>query len=511
MSLLRCWPGSIRPRPGQLEVLDAVYRALKGYKFVVLDAPTGWGKTLTALAALKCAGLTPVLWLVRSLSTGERIAEEAARLGLRPFTAAGRNKTCVLDKLDDVVDRINFCRYYRFKCPYYRGLWEFQPPPGALSYAEMYDAASRAGACPYYAQDYYIGEADVVVQNYYRRRPPMYAAVVVDEAHNFVGPREYRMKVDALVDAVSKAMRYPLEERTRRGLERLLKYVLKNSGLLDTRLFLGEESVEELWRLYLDELFEGRRSGVGRLMVVLSGDVVFIEEDGAVVLAASRPLRWRPLLYMSGTLLGPLREHIKPDVYIRVPMHRRPSGYIASWLTTRYGEFEEHLGEYRRLLTTLKALGRVAVFGSGRVLSKLEDKADYREEELAEIPEDWRGLMFLKARGRFSEGIDLRADAVVLLGAPYLTPDVIRRLADTYRRLGFEKPHEMASDVPMMVATFQCIGRALREPGADPLIVLADYRFGRFSESLGEFISLEELGSLGQLRQIIRGRLRRPT
>ena len=81
------WPANLTPRPGQVEVAENLLNALKnGYK-VVLDAPTGWGKTLVSLIALSNARTIPALWLIRSLAIGERIAEDAKKLGLRSFIA----------------------------------------------------------------------------------------------------------------------------------------------------------------------------------------------------------------------------------------------------------------------------------------------------------------------------------------------------------------------------------------------------------------------------------------
>ena len=87
------WPSFISPREGQYRVAEALTVLLKSGSTILLNAPTGWGKTLVTLIALKNSNRLPVLWLVRSLSIGDRVMEDSQKLGLRTFIAAGREKT----------------------------------------------------------------------------------------------------------------------------------------------------------------------------------------------------------------------------------------------------------------------------------------------------------------------------------------------------------------------------------------------------------------------------------
>ena len=142
---------------------------------VALDAPTGWGKTLPTLIALKETNMLPALWLVRSLTIGSRVSDDASLLGLRCFIAAGRGYTCLVDIDSDEVHE--YCRVMRHRCRYFLGLDEKKIPEWITSYIELVREGKARNFCPYYAQDFRIRDADVIVQNYHRRR--QYAKVTV--------------------------------------------------------------------------------------------------------------------------------------------------------------------------------------------------------------------------------------------------------------------------------------------------------------------------------------------
>jgi len=101
--------------------------------------------------------------------------------------------------------------------------------------------------------------------------------------------------------------------------------------------------------------------------------------------------------------------------------------------------------------------------------------------------------MMLKARGRYAEGVDIPADIVVILGCPFLPPEVISRLSKIYSRMGFEDSWSLAATIPMLITTLQCIGRARRDPKQRPKIILADERYGKYVDELSNYLYIGEI------------------
>ena len=486
------WPKGIKPRPYQVEAAEALVAALEGGDISLLSAPTGWGKTLVTLVSLKAARMLPATWLVRSLSLASRIEEDAALLGLRTFTLLGREKCCPLyERLgEDVYD---YCRYYRHRCRYFLSV----DPEKALQAVDWRELLGW-GMCPYFGGELAASRADVTVQSYWRRRR-ITKAIVVDEAHNLLQPREISYPLSKLPDVLRELKKLGASFHLVEKLERLAEL---DDGPIDVKLLLSEEVLEELAELYLTAIREGRKVGLGRFLRVVGTDAQYIESGKLMGLKASPLKLQRPAVLLSATMPELGRRLLGVEVEVKVPMTKRIA-YVLPWLTTKYDEFYENVKEYRNLLTVLKLAGKVVVFGSHRVISVLRRKADLFEEDLVEPPRDWRGVLMLKARGRFSEGVNLEAPVVAILGCPFLPPGAASRLARAYRRMGVENYWEMARDVPMLITTLQCIGRATRTPGSNPLILLADYRFKRYEKQLEEYLELNEIRSLEDVRKEI--------
>ncbi len=496
------WPPSPKPRPGQLEVAEEMAAVLEVGETVALDAPTGWGKTLTTLVVLKSLDLLPSVWLTRSLAVGSRVAEDAALLGLRVFTAAGRERTCLaVAQRDDVHE---YCRMLRYRCPYFASLGSVGEVEYVSSYEELVAMGKERGFCPYYAQEFVMCRADVVVQSYHRRRPCT-RSTVVDEAHNIVLPKECSMPVHMLNDVIVELKRASAPEPVVRSLIRLKEYAEASEGAIDVSLYVGEDQLEEVRAVYRQALAAGVVTKLGRFLRIVTSDVVHVEGEpgGGMLVGINAPRIVLPphSVLLSGTLLPDIKDVLGVGAVVTVPRPRLKV-YVTPWLTSRYGEFEENIEGYVSLLKALRLrFRRVLGFGSGRIIRVLSKRLNALVEgEITRIPSSWDGILLLKSRGRFSEGVDIPADAVVMIGAPYLTPDVIQRLANVYRRLGYERYWEMAGDVPMLVTTLQCIGRATRVPGARPTVILADHRFLRHRESLSSYLEMEELGGLEQVK-----------
>jgi len=209
----------------------------------------------------------------------------------------------------------------------------------------------------------------------------------------------------------------------------------------------------------------------------------WVEEGELHLLHVYRP-RGRAL-YVSATLT-PLERFLKVPV-IKVPPARRLRALLLTWLTTRFDLYDARMAErYNDLLFLLrKHFAKILGFATLRVASLLH--CDLSEEDLDFISDDWQGVLLLSPRGRRAEGVDLRADAVIMAGAPYPPPYA------TLKKLG------LSLDDLMLITTIQNIGRATRDPSDNPLVILADERFRRFAQSLGDYFEFVEVNDIREL------------
>ncbi len=475
----------IEPRPGQMEVAQQLADLIAGGKRVLLTAPTGWGKTLVVLAALRASEALPAAWLTRALALGEHIANEAAKMKLFAFVAAGRERTCPLwETLGDAV--YDLCRYTRYKCPYAR-----LPAavPVVADWKEMSKVAKNGGWCAYFAQDFV--PCDICVQNYERalRRPVR--AYVIDECHNLALPEEKTVTLARLAESVA-AIRAYASERLRSRLEALIRHILVRDGDLDARLILNEEGIEELKRVYAELLVENpeHAAAIRPLITLVNATAAYVEAEKISVFRARRALNFRPAVLLTAT---PLPLPMQTDVEINVEWGSRARAIVVSDVTTKFDEFTSGMvTKYKSLIVNLaKRFRRVlAVAASERVARELRNWVTYEE---VKPPPDWEGILMLRARSRYSEGIDLPSDVVALLGAPYLPPEISTRLARVYKTLGLENAVRLAIDAPMLASTIQVVGRAWRDPAKPPLVVLADSRYTRYKEEL-RMLDIEECG-----------------
>jgi DNA excision repair protein ERCC-2 len=209
----------------------------------------------------------------------------------------------------------------------------------------------------------------------------------------------------------------------------------------------------------------------------------WVEEGELHLLHVYRP-RGRAL-YLSATL-SPFERVLRAPV-IKVPPTRRRRALVLTWLTTRFDAYDSRMAEkYNDLLFLVrKYFSKILGFATQRVASLLH--YDLAEEDLDLLSDDWQGVLLLSPRGRRAEGVDVRADAVIMLGAPYPPPYA------TLKKIG------LSLDDLMLIATIQNVGRATRDPSDNPLVILADERFRRFAQSLGDYFEFVEVNDIREL------------
>ncbi|MEM3852362.1 MAG: ATP-dependent DNA helicase, partial [Methanomassiliicoccales archaeon] len=211
------------PRRGQLLIMQKVFEAALNKQHLVMESPTGSGKTVSVLSALIDAlGDRKILYLTRTNSQQKQVMKElraiASRRHVFGLAVQGRNSSCLLAREDDELrsgspeELSVFCS--RMKelstspgrgCKFYYGLthldegrseeWVRREMPD--SEALVSECQGRE-ICPYELSKSLMHDADVVTAPYVyffnpfiRRRllewmgiPIQRLMVVVDEAHN---------------------------------------------------------------------------------------------------------------------------------------------------------------------------------------------------------------------------------------------------------------------------------------------------------------------------------------
>jgi DNA excision repair protein ERCC-2 len=245
--------------------------------------------------------------------------------------------------------------------------------------------------------------------------------------------------------------------------------------------------VGELRKLYFVALEEGERR-LKTLVDLTRAAAVYVEGERIRIYRPPLPLPFRPTIFVSATIPSEASAFLQTNVEIRIPWEKRPKTRVVEDVSTKYEEYDaDMVRKYKKLLIDIgKQYKKILVFAaSERVARDLRAWVTYEE---CTPPDGWEGVLLLKARGRFAEGVDLPADCVVMAGAPYLPPEVSSRLARTYKSAGHPDPVRAAIDTPMLITTLQCLGRAWRSPEKMPRVILADWRYKKYEDALNDYL-----------------------
>lgn len=236
-------------RPGQRTLAQASWHAARQGRCLMVQAPTGIGKTLgTLFPSLKAMGKANTqdqtidkLFYLSAKSSGRDLALRAlTHLALKPGDAAQRTDAAVRHvRVLELMAREKACEHpdkacHGQSCPLAQGYYDKLPGARAAAVASgQMDAASlRAlaldhGLCPYHLAQELIAWADVVVGDYnhwFDSHATLYSlsmarswrvAVLVDEAHNLVerGRQMYSAELDeASIKAARQVAPPPLKK-----------------------------------------------------------------------------------------------------------------------------------------------------------------------------------------------------------------------------------------------------------------------------------------------------------
>jgi len=195
-------------REGQEEIARRTYSSVREGSLLLLNYPTGAGKTAPVLAGALAAALEEglkVVYLVRAKAQFQAPLRElrlmSKRVELNAVFLQNKRDFCQVKGVDLLPydDFIRFCMELKSSglCPYGRTL-QVPAPRGVLSYEEIIALATEAGACPYEVARSALKRSQVVVAAYNyvfdpRIRPLFLddlgalldkVVLVVDEAHN---------------------------------------------------------------------------------------------------------------------------------------------------------------------------------------------------------------------------------------------------------------------------------------------------------------------------------------
>ncbi len=260
-------------RPFQRAVARRVFRALRDREHLLLEAPTGSGKTAAtlfpAVRALQAAGYRRVLFLT-SRTTGALAARDAAgrmdpeRRFLRHVTITARDRACLLPGTPCEPDA----------CPYARGYYD--RARGAVAALlgersgdpEAIDRVARAHqVCPFELSLDAALWSDLVIADYNYVFDPVVrlqrfagdaeAALLIDEAHQLAPRVRDMLSLSLERHEVRAALAEPLPEPLLgrvRALDRTLATLKREGGLGDERLIERPEALLRSMQRLLDAL-----------------------------------------------------------------------------------------------------------------------------------------------------------------------------------------------------------------------------------------------------------------
>ncbi|MBC7100652.1 MAG: ATP-dependent DNA helicase [Methanobacteriales archaeon] len=192
-----------RPRPGQLDIINDIYEAIEGgYKYIILEAGTGTGKSAIAITLARIYQPAYILTMTKQLQ------DQYAREFRIPTVKGRSNFYCKSDDLESTCD-IGVCQTTpsseNFQCPYgvSRGETLFFKEAFKDSHGNKIYFKSREH-CQYWEQKAHGINSPITLMNYdYAFLELNYVGhfgkrklMVLDEAHNIENKLMQRLEVN---------------------------------------------------------------------------------------------------------------------------------------------------------------------------------------------------------------------------------------------------------------------------------------------------------------------------
>ncbi|AAQ94373.1 DNA helicase [Sulfolobus virus Kamchatka 1] len=477
------------PYPYQEEVINKIRNAIDNDKNVILEMPTGSGKTFTVLYALQVYDHFMVN--TRTVSQYQPWEREAKELGITYAGLIGKARVC--RKPYTKVKVGNKVKYKTNKCVQRSGNCEYLAY--FISYEELrekglYKYCRESERCPYFKLKN-DKDAKMYLSTYvgffFSFAPVKHHLVVFDEAHNLMNLNDF------IEFSISKEELYELIEK-RKDEELEQRYLIEVKQFLDGKLNkiptpltedLSDEAEEiynvlkefdpETWRIYRDnEKYRVKPIDPSYLLRKLSS------------------YQW---IMMSGTMFSDdyIQNVLHLDNYERIsakPFEPNITYYLYDDEKLNYN-FGKRDGLKQKTVEVVKNLKSpegitLVVVSSYQMAEWFRGIADYIENpktRLDEVPR--KGLIVAVARGKITEGVEfveggrslIRRVIIVNLPYPQTNDPYFKDVVDYVTKVWGQKTMWKLMNEIAFITVRQAIGRAVRGPRDKAEVYFLDIRF----------------------------------
>jgi len=440
-------------RRGQDLIYNIVSRFLDSSENELwVEAPTGVGKTAAVLSPLLEHGLR-VLWVTRTLKEQEVVLKEVNRI----------------NRVHGTGFKVTLLRGISERCPYTR-------PP----FPHQTCLTCKSIKCPYREQFLEAFHSNVVVATYSMLR----------DSRDKVAS----LPVDVTVFDEAHTLHLPPVKRIPR--EWILRAAMEAGARPDPNILLKYAGVAE--RIVLEKGF----SYLYEVVRVLSSGEWFL--DGSDVVVVDWGFRdWVKRTFMRKIYLTATAPPNVGGLKVSVPFNSKFIIYTGVKLPLKLRL--RFLDEVARLIRLLGLFYKSVIFlPSTTYRDILYSKFDWEPLNVTVVLEEFeeveKGVLLAVSGGKYSEGIDITAEAVAVIGVPYAKPDeYLRRI---YRRYRFKGKRKLFYEYPAVVRAVQAIGRVLRNPNERKLVVLADKRFLKLRKLLPLWLKKQEILVIEDYRKL---------
>jgi DNA excision repair protein ERCC-2 len=519
----------VEVRPFQAALANQLYDELTTTKNVVVEAPTGLGKTSAVWAAVKAYAEEKrlrILWLTRTASQVRHVASET---GATPVY--GRKLLC-LHEVISKIDQRRFnqaCRATRQagRCPYYPG----RPRAlKAVTIGDLKSAGAKTMTCPYEIQLLNLSASTALAATHRQlslvgwllakwRWGRERTVLVLDEGQHVIQEALNMTKDSVSLKVVDKARleaeKYGFKELANTLREAVEYYgsLLQSDGEIEVedRLPDYEEMTvagEEIQEKKLRENYApaSHLLSVADFKVALAGSKPLLVREGKSIRleAIADPQEvlqriysgWARTITLSATISAELLEAILGEevTLLRAgwPYGDNLKAVVVTGLTTKYEKRDEKMIEdicWVLALATKKGERALAFLPSFDILEAVKgENVLYEDRGLSQEAVDRLVSEFKNSgkplvavyNGRLGEGIDLSAPLVFLVGVPFSPPTartakLLRRLTEI---LGDESKAKLYGVIlPGLWSALQAAGRAIRGPEDSADVYLIDDRY----------------------------------
>jgi hypothetical protein len=437
---------------------------LKQGSNIMLQAPTGWGKTYTMMQMLiklakegwKSALVAPTLFLlVDKLKELKKMLESVPNPP-RVILTAGAGQYCVYQW--SIPQR--FCP----RCRLYRSNISIQF--GDFVTFEDIDKMAPEDVCGYWAQEAVMSHYDIILGHYGRlsKIVDLVHFLFIDEAHEFFIPKISSFKLIEIANLLGVPTEKLINARL---IKELVDEKLNSTTDLQTedKLWALSNALKRTCWVEMDELHCMDLYELPRRVHIFAA-------------TATPPPGWPPEGWGKKIIIEP---KIKPRAYIEP--------YSSFYYSNRYNGLGGLIYLVINWLKNNFNVKRIIIFTTASPRMAISTALELNQEPLNPPAE---GVVVADAWGKMRVGVDLPYyDAAILTGIS-LPPTARRRLRAEGRD----------PDIVEVVQAVQLAGRILRPFGENEtyedvlrkkIIVFADARYMRHIEYLQQFFDIREL------------------